>query len=250
MERFLNIILIITGVLFVTAAAMTLFPMRVQAAVPDLKQETIGYCTARANLAMTILHAMEDGTPIENINIAFQEPPPSPEMEQAREAWVAALKVELSAAMAAVPRDKDDWAQRVAQKVIEKCWYDYGKRRVEKQTAAPVTFGFIRTASDVYPRWGLIRTASSQAIADPKAARAQECSESLGDQVLIGNMLGSGKGTADDLRAMAQNSAADLGPERVEKIQHLIDEADAAHQKGAIQAWFDDYWHACLDGAN
>lgn len=215
---------------------------------PDLKQATVGYCTARANLAMTILHAMEDGTPIENINIAFQEPPASPEMETARDAWVTALKLEITFAMEAIPRDKEDWTQRVAQKIIEKCWYDYGKRRTEKQTAKPEYFR--HAASDVYPRWGLIRTASSQAIADPKAARAQECTESLGDQVLIGNMLGSGKGTADELRTMAANSAADLGADRIEKIRHLIDEADAANQKGDLQAWFDDYWHACLDGAN
>lgn len=249
MERILNFTLGLIGVLFAIAATLWL-SSPVHAAVPDLKQETLGYCEARANLALSVLRGMEDGTPIENINIQFEQPPVTEEMATARDAWITGLKLEIVMASEAVQRDKPDWSQRVAQKIIEKCWYDYGKKRVEKQSAAPVTFGFIRTASDVYSRLGLIRTASSQAIADPKVARVEECSETLADQVLIGNMLGSGKGTADDLRAMAANSAAKLGPERFEKIQQLIDEADAAHQKGAVQAWFDDYWHACLDGAN
>lgn len=203
------------------------------AAEPDLQQDTLGYCNARAGLSLRILNAMEDGTRIDQINIGFEQPPESLEMERAREDWVAQLKVEITAAIATIPREKDDWAQRVAQKIIEKCWYDYGKRRVEKQSALP----------------GLRRCASSEAL--PQSTRFNQCSEQLADQVLIGNMIGGGGGTAGDLRTMAARSEQQLGPERFRKVLALIDEAEKSQAKeGGVQAWFDNYWHACMDGAN
>lgn len=53
------------------------------------------YCAARVHLARLLLEGMRDGTPIENINVAFEQPAPTPELERRREDWVQGLKAEI-----------------------------------------------------------------------------------------------------------------------------------------------------------
>ena len=144
-----------------------------------------------------------------------------------RDMWVDALKDEIRAAMLQVPETVPEYAQRVGQKVAEKCAYEYGASRSKK---TPVRF---------------IKTASSQQFKDGASARFEQCSERLADQVYIGNMLGRRQASADELRAIALQSSESLGQERFDKVMKLIDEAEQAQD---VQAWFDAYWKPCLAG--
>lgn len=232
MERFMHFILITSGLGFVACAVWLVATPAHAAPVDELQRNTLGYCEARASLALLIIKDAEDGTPLANINIHFQQPPATPELQRAREEWVEALKVEIAAAMQAVPRELDEWQQRVGQKIIEKCWYDYGKQR-RHQSAAPGT---------------LLHAASSQAIATPETVRFNQCSAQLVDEIHAGNMLGTGRFTPDELRAGALEAADELGLERFDHVMHIIDAAEAAQQQGRLQAWFDALWRPCMDG--
>ena len=129
MERILDCIAITLGVLVAVFATLWLCNT-VRAQEPG----TLGYCEARARLTLTILQGMEDGTPMDKLNIVFQQPAESEEAAKSREVWVQDLKDEIVAAMKAVTQ-KDERTQRIAQKIIETCWYNYGKERTLKKTA-------------------------------------------------------------------------------------------------------------------
>lgn len=234
MERCLNVLVAVCGLFYVLAAFLFLaaFPHGAHAASPNLGQATLQYCNDRAKLARDIARDMERGATTDQINIGWKEAAESEEEAAGMEKWVAELKAEINAAALTVPREKADWAQLVAQKIIEQCWYDYGKHRVGKHTAAP----------------GFIRAASSQVIADPKAARYATCSEVLMDEVHAGNMLGSGRATAEELRGYALASAEDLGLKRFDKVMKIIDAAEKAQSDNKLQAWFDALWAPCLAG--
>lgn len=134
----------LTGALVVFALAGIASPVFANVE-PDLKQQTMQYCTERAGLARDIAAEVLKGKPIEELAIVWPEPEATEELAVARAIWAEKLKQEIKAAINATPRGQEDWPARVAQLVIEKCWYDYGKTRGEKQTSAP---GFIRTKSE------------------------------------------------------------------------------------------------------
>lgn len=111
------------------AAAFFLIPVPSSAApAPALGQGTLQYCEARAALALAIAESLAEGMPSDKINITFSIQPQNEEVAAAREAWIEDLKAEVDAAAATVPRDKDQWPARVAQKIIEACWQEYGRR--------------------------------------------------------------------------------------------------------------------------
>lgn len=101
-ETLIDCILILTATAC-ACAALALMPLPATAASSEHigPQQTApqgrpaAYCAARARLAELILDGMKDGTPIEHINIGFEQPAPTPEIERAREDWVQTLKAEI-----------------------------------------------------------------------------------------------------------------------------------------------------------
>lgn len=213
-NRFIDYLLILTSAAF-GVAAMVLMPTPAHA-----QDKTPAYCEARVHLAELILDGMKDGTPIENINVVFERAAPTAEMEKAREDWVQTLKAEILLERLS---SKDD--VRIVRAIAARC------------NGREVSAGFIHAAS-------------SEAIAKP--SRTQECSELLVDQIYIGNMLGNDRATPDELRTIAANtaSAKRITPERLYAILPLIDAAEKAQKANKLQEWFDEYWHACVDGAS
>lgn len=232
MERFLRIMAAIGGFFF-AVAVMLFLTDPVHAASPR-------YCDARATLAWHIAQAMEDGTPIANINLEFEVPPATAELAQARERWVEALKAEVQATALAISGQGAASADAIARAIAEKCRAALTER-----------------STDAGGR--MIRAASSERIDPQRGPGFDDCSEQLVDQVFIGNMIGSGRATFDELRTIAVNSQTRLGAERFKAVWILLDEAEAAVTRAtqtsqdphaAIQKWFDGYWKACMQGAN
>ena len=144
MERFINVIAALCGIFFALSALaeqeQDFFPedthwvaaTKKDAEKPNLNQGTLDYCTARGGLALQVAHALEEGFAIDHINLAFEMPAVSEEQAQGREDWNEELKKEVGREAAAMSSDPD-WAQRVAQKVIERCWKEYGERKELKK---------------------------------------------------------------------------------------------------------------------
>lgn len=114
--------------------ALMLFPS-MSKAEPKLGQESIEYCVYRGKLAIDFVAAVEHGYLLENVNIAWREPPADEGEEAAREIWVNALRAEVKSFMETVPQG-ENFAIRVGQKVAEKCAYEYGKGRVGTKVAS------------------------------------------------------------------------------------------------------------------
>lgn len=108
---------------------------------------------------------------------------------------------------------------------------------------ALVRFGGSRVKARLLALLSLLVVFSSLAQETSKPARYDECSRQLVDEVFIGNQLGSGRATPDELRNLALNSKQPLEAERLQKVLKLIDEAEKAQ---SIQVWFDKYWKICL----
>lgn len=85
---------------------------------------TLPYCQNRAALALDIARTVQGGLSMDKINVEYLVPSQSTQEAADRKAWVSELFDEISTLMAAHSEP-----EMVAQKVMERCAYEYGKLR-------------------------------------------------------------------------------------------------------------------------
>lgn len=114
----------------------------------------------------------------------------------------------------------DDEAWKMAQAYFNQCM---AQRKTEKHSKA---FIRVEALENVNPE-----------------KRKSQCAEYLSDHAFIGKAVKHGH-DCDQMKEWTQTTDG-VQDERRTKISRLLDEACAAAN---VQAWFDTYWKACLEG--
>jgi hypothetical protein len=202
--------------------AIMLLP-QIAHAQPKLGQETLEYCMQRAKLAIGFVHAVQEGYPLENVNVAWATAPADPEEEAARDEWVATLRAEVKSLMVTVKHDAE-FANRVGQAVAEKCAYDFGKGRVGTKI--------------------MHKVASSEKI--KPEYRHEMCRQALGAHWGVAHYAFNGM-SREELHARIERRTDIQDKERA-RIHSLVDEL---YDTGLNpQEWLDGHVKACVYGSD
>lgn len=217
---------------FLVAALLFLYPSM-------SKADDIMECVSKGRLAASMVYSVSEGYALEKINVNFQRQPRNRAEAEELAAYVAKLKEEIAGLLEgqAVPANDQDFANRIGIKVTENCAVEYGmKHGTFKKTgsAKPITE---REASEL-----MIGTASSTSIEGPPIGMERACSDLKLDIRVIARALSEGK-PINELKAFAKNSISQLGPERLEKILTMIDEAYS--HEGPIVDWMNKTYAEC-----
>ena len=196
--------------------AVMLYPS-LSKAEPKLGQETIDYCVARGKLAIDFVRGVQEGYPLENLNVFWHQPASDPSEEAARAEWVETLRAEVAVLMQTVKQD-EQFADRVGQAVANKCAYEYGKGKVGTKVA-------------------------SSEKAKPEY-RHEMCRQALGAHWGVAHYAYNGM-SREELHARI-DGRHDIQGEELARVHGLVDELYDSGMNP--QAWLDGHVKACVYG--
>ena len=202
--------------------AVMLYPS-LSKAEPKLGQETIDYCFARGKLAADFVRGVQEGYPLDSLNVFWHQPASDPSEEAAMAEWVETLRAEVAALMQTVKQD-EHFANRVGQAVANKCGYEYGRGRVGTKV--------------------LHKVASSEK-AKPEY-RHEMCRQALGAHWGVAHYAYNGMGR-EALHEKIDSRHDIPDPERA-RVHDLVDELYDSGMNP--QAWLDGHVKACVYGSD
>ena len=184
----------------------------------SLDYKSVRECIERGRAALFVANSIAAGLPLDRIHLTYSRAPKTEDEFHKWEDDFLSIKQITEREYLALSEGTPKRAERAAQRVMELCAYEYGKRTYLQTKAA------------------------SSNILRAGSAGEYKCRQKLMDHAVIGNARAHGM-PREDLESRATMNREQFGEERYANVMRLIDEAYHAED---IQAWFDTHWSKCI----